>query len=61
MAANGDAHAATDRCRLLMSGPRPVVLIVRPNTADEIARAVRYVRRHAQTDADDLLAALGLT
>jgi hypothetical protein len=44
-----------------MSGPRPVVLIVRPNTADEIARAVRYVRRHAQTDADDLLAALGLT
>lgn len=43
-----------------MSGPRPAIVFARPNTADEIARAVRCVRRHAH-DADDMLAALGLS
>jgi hypothetical protein len=43
-----------------MSGPRPVTYIVHGNTADEITRATRYVRQHAH-DADDILAALGLS
>jgi hypothetical protein len=43
-----------------MSGPVPVRIIVRPNTPDEVANAIRCVRRHAP-DADDILAALGLS
>jgi hypothetical protein len=43
-----------------MSGPRPAVVFVRPITPDEVAAAVRCVRRHAH-DADDILAALGLS
>jgi hypothetical protein len=43
-----------------MSGPVPVRIMLRPNTADEVAAAVRCVRRHAH-DADDILAALGLS
>lgn len=44
-----------------MSGPRPVTYFVRPNTPDEIAAATRAVRRYAPDDADDMLAALGLS